>query len=102
MHAPFRCRLTTLSCHYIFRWLLYLSVYVLGGTFFSFQWDILLLEAGFLAIFTPAPLPWSRKLLLPTGASPPFQWLTRFLLFKLVGHCELFVAWGRFRDRRGV
>ena len=27
-------------------WVLYLSLYAVGQTFFSFQWDILLLEAG--------------------------------------------------------
>jgi hypothetical protein len=32
-------------------WLLYLSLVSLGQTFRSFQWDILLLECGFLGIF---------------------------------------------------
>ena len=32
-------------------WFLYLSLLNTGGVFMSFQWDILLLEAGFLAIF---------------------------------------------------
>jgi hypothetical protein len=32
-------------------WVLYLSAVSAGQTFFSFQWDYLLLEAGFLAIF---------------------------------------------------
>src|SRR5947209_274284 len=32
-------------------WLLYLSLVVAGQEFLSFQWDILLLETGFLAIF---------------------------------------------------
>src|SRR5260370_23767792 len=45
-------------------WLAYLSLSVVGQTFLSFQWDVLLLEAGGLAIFF-APLP-----LLP---SPPRQ-----------------------------
>src|SRR5712692_10008101 len=38
-------------------WLFYLSLSVAGQTFLEFQWDILLLEAGFLAIFL-APLRW--------------------------------------------
>jgi hypothetical protein len=65
-------------------WVLYLSLYILGGTFLSFQWDILLLEAGALAVFLPSPVPLLR--LLPSGVAhaPPFKWLTRFLLFKLV------------------
>lgn len=32
-------------------WFLYLSLLNTGGVFMSFQWDILLLEAGFLSIF---------------------------------------------------
>ncbi|MBI3764969.1 MAG: DUF393 domain-containing protein, partial [Ignavibacteriales bacterium] len=38
-------------------WIFYLSLFVAGQTFLSFQWDILLLEIGFLTIFlTPAQL----------------------------------------------
>src|SRR5205823_4608995 len=36
-------------------WYLYLSIVTIGGPFLSFQWDALLLEAGFLAMFF-APL----------------------------------------------
>jgi hypothetical protein len=36
----------------------YLSLTIAGQTFLSFQWDILLLETGFLAIFI-APVRWS-------------------------------------------
>ncbi len=50
--------------------LLYLSLVQAGQTFTNFQWDYLLLEAGFLAI------------LLPTG-SPLAVWLFRWLLFRL-------------------
>tara|TARA_R110002096_G_scaffold419294_2_gene623871 strand:- start:813 stop:2312 length:1500 start_codon:yes stop_codon:yes gene_type:complete len=35
----------------ILLWLIYLSLLNTGGVFMSFQWDILLLEAGFLACF---------------------------------------------------
>lgn len=43
-------------------WALYLSIVNVGRTFYSFGWETLLLEAGFLAIFlgnasTPTPLP---------------------------------------------
>jgi len=43
-------------------WALYLSIVNVGQTFYSFGWETLLLEAGFLAIFlgnagTPTPLP---------------------------------------------
>lgn len=41
-------------------WILYLSFYSMGYPFLSFQWDALLIEAGFAAIFfamqAPAPL----------------------------------------------
>ena len=67
-------------------WILYLSLTVAGQDFLSFQWDSLLLEAGFLGIFL-APL----TLLLPKAASlgasrPPvvFHWLIRWLLFRLM------------------
>ena len=51
-------------------YLLYLSVYHAGQTFMNFQWDYLLLEAGFLAIFLT---PNSRVIIL----------LYRWLLFRL-------------------
>ena len=38
-------------------WLLYLSLATIGRDFLGFQWDNLLLETGFLAIFF-APLQW--------------------------------------------
>ncbi len=51
-------------------WLLYLSLVQAGQIFMNFQWDYLLLEAGFLGIF------------LPTGARI-VVWLYRVLLFRL-------------------
>ncbi|MCC7411730.1 MAG: lipase maturation factor family protein [Gammaproteobacteria bacterium] len=36
-------------------WALYLSLFYAGQTFMTFQWDLLLLEAGFLAIWLPGP-----------------------------------------------
>ncbi len=65
-------------------WLLYLSLVTVGRAFLGFQWDNLLLEAGFLAIFL-APLQWlPRK--LSRERSPPQMvlWLLRLLLFKLI------------------
>ena len=35
---------------FLFLWILYLSLYQVGQTFMWFQWDILLLEVGFLSI----------------------------------------------------
>ena len=64
-------------------WLIYLSLAVVAREFLGFQWDILLLEIGFLAIFL-APLQlWPR----PGREAPPSRvvlWLLRLLLFKLM------------------
>jgi len=49
---------------------LYLSVSTAGQDFWSFQWDILLTETGFLAIFL--------------DATPGRVWLFRWLLFRLM------------------
>lgn len=56
---------TSLVCLF----LLYLSLSTTGQDFMSFQWDMLLLEAGFLAIFL--------------GSSRIVVWLFRWLLFRL-------------------
>jgi predicted DCC family thiol-disulfide oxidoreductase YuxK len=64
-------------------WLIYLSLTTVCGEFLSFQWDNLLLETGFLAIFL-APLQlWPR---LSRGVPPSrlVLWLLRWLLFKLM------------------
>jgi predicted DCC family thiol-disulfide oxidoreductase YuxK len=64
-------------------WLLYLSLVTVGRDFLGFQWDNLLLEAGFLAIFF-APL---QLLPRPAREAPPSRlvlWLLRLLLFKLM------------------
>ena len=68
--------------------LCYLSVYVVGGTFLSFQWDILLLEVGACATLWA---PW-----LPLSSFPPTRgyafskpsraaaWMVRLCVFKLM------------------
>jgi hypothetical protein len=63
-------------------WLLYLSLTVVGQDFLSFQWDALLLEAGFLSIFLP-PLALRRS---ARFAPTPLVtlWLLRWLLFRLM------------------
>jgi predicted DCC family thiol-disulfide oxidoreductase YuxK len=43
---------------------LYLSLTIAGQVFFSFQWDVLLLETGFLSIFFAPWRLWPRELLL--------------------------------------
>ena len=50
--------------------LLYLSLVTAGQEFMGYQWDALLLEAGFLAILL--------------GSAPIVIWLYRWLLFRLV------------------
>ncbi|MXV74531.1 DUF393 domain-containing protein, partial [Candidatus Poribacteria bacterium] len=64
-------------------WMFYLSLVTVGQAFLSFQWDVLLLEAGLLAIFF-APLrsrDTFRRASQPSGA---FLWLLRWLLFRLM------------------
>jgi len=63
-------------------WVIYLSLFHVGQVFLSFQWDILLLESGFLAIFL-APLVRSRCF---TDRHPPrlALWLCWWLLFRLM------------------
>src|SRR5213594_2140685 len=61
----------------------YLSLTIAGQTFLSFQWDILLLETGFLSIFLA---PWRPGSATPATGSPvsrPGLFLLKFLLFKL-------------------
>ena len=55
-------------------WALYLSIVNVGQTFYSFGWETLLLETGFLAIF-----------LGPAWTVPPLTliWLLRWLLFRV-------------------
>src|SRR4029077_7770869 len=48
----------------------YLSLTIAGQDFFSFQWDVLLLETGFLSIFFAPWRLWPRELLL-WPRSPP-------------------------------
>src|SRR6267143_4726254 len=76
----------------------YLSLSIAGQMFLNFQWDVLLLEAGFLSIFLAPWRLWPRDLLLWPGsvtlgtatstmASPVSRaglFLLKFLLFKLM------------------
>ncbi|HUA39807.1 MAG TPA: lipase maturation factor family protein [Candidatus Sulfopaludibacter sp.] len=65
-------------------WLLYLSLVTVGRDFLGFQWDNLLLEAGFLAVFL-APLHiFPRKLSREALPSRIVLGLLRLLLFKLM------------------
>jgi lipase maturation factor 1 len=64
-------------------WLIYLSISVSGQLFMNFQWDDLLLETGFLAIFF-APLRWLPSRLSEPPISPWAHFLLRWLLFRLM------------------
>jgi predicted DCC family thiol-disulfide oxidoreductase YuxK len=61
----------------------YLSITIAGQTFLSFQWDILLLETGFLSIFLAPWRLWPKR-----GTDPPVSraalFLLKLLLFKLM------------------
>jgi len=64
-------------------WAFYLSLTTAGNEFLSFQWDILLLETGFLAVFLA---PWRLWPRLSQEPHPPrlALWLLRWLLFRLM------------------
>jgi lipase maturation factor 1 len=71
----------------------YLSLTVAGQVFLSFQWDVLLLETGFLSTFLapwrlwPRDLMWWSESTIPATASPVSRaglFLLKFLLFKLM------------------
>ena len=64
-------------------WGFYLSLVAVGQVFLSFQWDVLLLEAGFLAIFF-APFKIRDTFSRASEPSAAFLWLLRWLLFRLM------------------
>ncbi|MFP3941663.1 MAG: lipase maturation factor family protein [Thermoanaerobaculia bacterium] len=67
-------------------YVLYLSLLSAAGPFLGYQWDALLLETGFLAIFA-APLdPLLGPALSPGGAEahPLVRWLLYWLLFRVM------------------
>jgi hypothetical protein len=64
-------------------WIFYLFLVYAGGPFLSFQWDILLLETGFLAIFL-APVGLRADLFSRTSGSFIPRILLKFLLLKLM------------------
>src|SRR5205823_10679840 len=71
----------------------YLSLSIAGQIFFNFQWDVLLIEGGFLSIFLAPWRLWPRELMWWLGsatsatASPVSRaglFLLKVLLFKLM------------------
>ena len=72
---------------------LYLSLTIAGQALFNFQWDVLLLETGFLSIFFAPWQLWPRELLSwrrspPVATNSPVSpvglFLLKLLLFKLM------------------
>jgi len=71
-------RVMVLTC-----WALYLSLFHLGRDFLGFQWDILLLETAFLAIFLAPSRLFPRMSDEDRIPIVPL-WLLRWLLFRLM------------------
>lgn len=66
-----------------FLWLVHLSFFTVGEELLEFQWDALLLEVGFLAVFfTPRGL--YSGFARSDPPSRPVLWLFRLLVFRLV------------------
>lgn len=67
----------------ILLWVCYLSLFTACRVFLHYQWDILLLEAGFLAVFVAPPEILTHW---PPRAAPPSLavWLLWWLLFRLM------------------
>ncbi len=67
----------------IFLWVLYLSLLTISRVFLGYQWDVLLLETGLLAIFLTAPFAlrpaWNQERRTERLA----RWLLLWLLFRL-------------------
>lgn len=63
--------------------LLYLSLATAGREFFLYQWDALLLEAGFLAIFLAPWRLWPRAAAAAPPPAPVVRGLHRWLVFRL-------------------
>ncbi|HEY3762363.1 MAG TPA: lipase maturation factor family protein [Verrucomicrobiae bacterium] len=81
-------------------WVLYLSLATACADFLGFQWDNLLLEAGFLSIFF-APLQMLPGILWEAPPSRLALWLLRILLFKLMfssGWVKLMSGDANWRD----
>jgi uncharacterized membrane protein YphA (DoxX/SURF4 family) len=77
-------------------WAFYLSLVHLGQDFLSFQWDVLLVETGFLALLL-APWAHLRPRRPRDEPEPPVSavWLLRLLLFKLMFSSGLTkLTWG--------
>jgi hypothetical protein len=64
-------------------WVIYLSLSVVGQEFLLYQWDALLLETGFLAVFI-APAVWLDRRRDARDVPRLGRWLLMWLLFRLM------------------
>ncbi|KAG8036745.1 hypothetical protein G9C98_004067 [Cotesia typhae] len=64
-------------------WALYFSLYQVGQTFMQYQWDTLLLEAGFLSVLI-APFWVPKKAKISTPSDTVTFWCVRWLLFRFM------------------
>jgi len=81
-------------------WIFYLSLFTVSGPFLGYQWDILLLESSFIAIFL-APLEWLPHFPPATAPSPIIIVLLWWLLFRLMwssGWIKILSGDRRWRD----
>lgn len=60
---------------FLLMWIFYLSIVSMGGPFFNYQWDNLLLESGLLCVFI---LPW--RMLEPPLVQAGYRYRTSILL----------------------
>lgn len=72
-------------------WVIYLSLVNTGGVFMSFQWDVLLLEATFLALFL-SPWRWRNPWRNPPPLTPVHRIALVFAWF-LVAKLMFFSGW---------
>ena len=66
---------------FLLLWMGYLSIVTAGGPFLSFQWDVLLLEAGLLAVFLA---PWK----LPAGGEKHLRAVDASSRGSIAGFCS--------------
>ena len=72
------------SISLIVLWLLYLSLVTVTRIFLGYQWDVLLLETGLLAIFLTEPFAWRPAWNQESRAACIARWLLLWLSFRLM------------------
>ncbi|EGG17899.1 putative transmembrane protein [Cavenderia fasciculata] len=86
---------TPIATYIGFMWFLYYCIVDVGQIFYSYQWDQLLLETSFLAIFlSPFTFKYDDK------PSTPIRYLLKWLVFRLIfgsGIIKLTPIWSSFK-----